>query len=389
VTGFAVYQVDFTDEAKHQNVTGMQTGAQKVLKLKQDVAPDELELMISYQKRAVQAAQVPHYTFGLRLSPKEAKVRFVNKTVSYFNGMSLPKGRYAIEISAPDHSTIRKGFEINDHTVHFPVTLHSKYLLKTLRQKSSVTGINELAIANRMLFIKQYGQVSVVDYKRGKLLLNRRATRKIQKALALRPAKPGRQLVYLPIKKALLQVVRGRAEIQLIDTVTGNTTRTIMPGIDIGSVSSAKQGGNLLLLPAYDKNKFLLVDLATGQVRIRSTLGKGQIYSARISANGKRIITLHEKNRLHLWRSDTLGHLKSLPFKGFMASGIRLDQSGKRLLAVDTDNALVLQDLHDGKVLLKLAGHKRPVSAFAFINRGRQIISCDDSGNVHIWNVPR
>ncbi|MRR59388.1 MAG: hypothetical protein EG824_14450 [Deltaproteobacteria bacterium] len=144
-----------------------------------------------------------------------------------------------------------------------------------------------------------------------------------------------------------------------------------------------------LCLTGGNKDSVLWWNLqAPSEAPVRIT-GKGALFSH----NGAVVVTLHERS-IKVWNPTTRSLDAEFPVTADFGFGtpLALSHDGGILAAgsnpiTETENAIRLWDIHNGKLLGVCKGHTQGVRWLAFAPDGETLASVGDDSNLRFWNV--
>ncbi|HIJ84202.1 MAG: hypothetical protein HW380_2819 [Magnetococcales bacterium] len=113
--GKSPMRAESVGEGEHR-ITAIFPGLGEKTAVVQAIASEAIQVHIPW------AEPMPK-NFRLDITPKEAKVHFLNHPQPYQPGMPLPKGRYLLRASHPDHVTTDIAVDMGDKDFHSWVTL--------------------------------------------------------------------------------------------------------------------------------------------------------------------------------------------------------------------------------------------------------------------------
>ncbi len=111
------------------------------------------------------------------------------------------------------------------------------------------------------------------------------------------------------------------------------------------------------------------------------------VFSAKITADGRRALSSAGDNTLLLWDIESGRILRSLSGHSVPVWALALTPDGRRALSGSSDNTCILWDLESGLPLRHLEGHAGPVRSVSLSPDGRIGLSASDDGSCVVWDV--
>jgi len=258
------------------------------------------------------------------------------------------------------------------------------------------------------------GEIRITDVQTGKLQRTLHLAGGVQ-SLAFSP--DGRRLA----------AGSGNGTLQLFDAVTGDPALApVKAGRPINHVEFDRSGSRLLII-AWEQAR--LWDAATGQPVGQPLLHREMIHSARLSPDGRRVITTSEDRTARIWSAETgepigppipaesvavyaefspdgekvllvvRGHqafVLSLSPVGLIGNGLRhhgallhagFSPDGTRIVTTSHDQTARIWDASSFAQPLQTLAHRARVFHAEFSPDGRMILTASTDGAVKLWDV--
>jgi WD40 repeat protein len=114
---------------------------------------------------------------------------------------------------------------------------------------------------------------------------------------------------------------------------------------------------------------------------------EGQVFGVCASADGKRVLTIHEERTLRLWDVETGKCLCVFTGHTDQINGAALSPDGKRVLSGSNDRTLRLWDAENGKELLRRTGNSEKSVLSVVFRSNDQALSGSNDGTVQLWDL--
>jgi len=159
--------------------------------------------------------------------------------------------------------------------------------------------------------------------------------------------------------------------------VSGNPRRALVYLVEVYRNRSSNSGVRFLVAQAMRS-----IDAEAFALR-----HEGSVWSARFSADGKRILTASSDTTAKLWDGPTGELLVS--FRGHTGdvASAEFSHNGLQVLTTSRDGTAKIWDAASGKALVTLSGHKSRVTAAAFSTDGGRIITGGWDKTAKLWDA--
>lgn len=167
--------------------------------------------------------------------------------------------------------------------------------------------------------------------------------------------------------------------------------------VGTGAIAHTLQAGALQRATAFrpDSSAFLsggrdlwltLHDVETGETIRRFGPFAQDVYAARFTPEGDRIVAASLSGSSSLWDVESGAMIHEVPGEGFL---LALDISPDGTLYADAgrDGRIRLIDLESGTIIRQYPEGPTQIHALAFTGDGRHLVSSDDHGACHVWSV--
>ena len=152
----------------------MPTGTHKVRLEKSDFAPYKRTIIIKANNKVdLSLILKPITPFRILTTPRNASIKFLNKSYAYRDGMKLPLGHYDLSISAPGYKTRRMRFPVSQDgrsrnkgtPATFRVTLDNENLIKkyNLKKYGRITALRYVPKLKYLLVSTIYSELYLLD----------------------------------------------------------------------------------------------------------------------------------------------------------------------------------------------------------------------------------
>ncbi len=208
------------------------------------------------------------------------------------------------------------------------------------------------------------------------------------RATLLEPERWVSCLAYSPDGRFLACDVNG-ADVAVVELATGQVVARLTDAAGwISSLSfhPTKTGTPLLLASSIDKSAYVW-EIPSGRLVTRYAGHDTPLYDAVFSKDGAMVVTLGDAV-VRAW--DAAGDAWHARWpESDSVFGAVFTSDGQRLVTAtgDRQNALVIRDASDGRIVRSMLGHRGPVTAVALADQDSTLYSTSHDGTARAWSL--
>lgn len=141
-------------------------------------------------------------------------------------------------------------------------------------------------------------------------------------------------------------------------------------------------------LTAGDDGEIVLRSVTDGAVlHVFSAKDHGGVNKIAISADGRRMISGHDRGTVILWDLDAKAALYALDAHGWSVAGVAMSPDGKTAVSGDIDGELKLWDVASGRLIRSWLGHERGSYGIAYTSDGKRLVTGSGDRTIKLWDL--